>query len=363
MNAAFAADPLLVGEYQLRFDRMVDFVERRVSLSASGSRRAVTRLRGLGTRRSPSVPISRCRTDRICKMRTPDVSGWLNSKEFIDITVFRRGQRAQQIARSDRFRSQRSARWLTWRLSAPPSPLALRRSRPTWTFSRKSRSNFGPGRRRPGALTVVVSPKQQRILYSAVFLHLYNLVESTITGCFNAVTRVAMDDGWMAGDLTEPLRREWIKVAMKTHSDMQPESPTRRRSRLPAHRLLAAMPVPPFKFQKGMGTWDDQRIEEMGWTNWFAGSCQPPSATRSSNAHTRTIWDRSLSSWTSETVSLMGNISFRRMRGRSGRGRKLRELRDTTVTYMREVPRSLCCLCESPRITWWSKNGRREAQA
>ena len=55
--------------------------------------------------------------------------------------------------------------------------------------------------RRIGEATV--SAQQQKILYSSVYVQIYNLVEATITWCVEAVRSAAADHGrWKPGDLS-----------------------------------------------------------------------------------------------------------------------------------------------------------------
>jgi hypothetical protein len=75
----------------------------------------------------------------------------------------------------------------------------------------ESEARSGPPRvGREGALITV---QQQRIMYSSVFLQLYNLVESTVVRCLDGVTDAALNVGtWGPGDLSTELRREWVRV-------------------------------------------------------------------------------------------------------------------------------------------------------
>ncbi len=57
----------------------------------------------------------------------------------------------------------------------------------------------------------LITAQQQKILYSSVYLQLYNLVEATATWCVEAVASAAADGGrWRPNDLTIELRREWV---------------------------------------------------------------------------------------------------------------------------------------------------------
>ncbi|MGF1888107.1 hypothetical protein L4D13_18435 [Photobacterium profundum] len=58
----------------------------------------------------------------------------------------------------------------------------------------------------------LIRPEQQKIMYSGIYLHLYNLVESTISMLINAVERHAMNDiDGQLDLLTENMRNLYIK--------------------------------------------------------------------------------------------------------------------------------------------------------
>ena len=107
-----------------------------------------------------------------------------------------------------------------------------------------------------------ISAQQQRILYSSVYLQLYNLVESTMSSCIEAVTEAAREnDRWVPGDLSQSLRREWVRVMARTHEELTPEHRLDKALYLCDH-LVALSPVADFVLDKGGGgNWDDQAIE------------------------------------------------------------------------------------------------------
>jgi hypothetical protein len=117
---------------------------------------------------------------------------------------------------------------------------------------------------RLGVQGALITAQQQRILYSSVFLQLYNLVESTIVRCLDSVTQAAIASGtWSPGDLTTELRREWVRVMARTHVDMSYQSRLENALRLCEH-LVEALPVPGFEMEKGGGgNWDDGAIEQI----------------------------------------------------------------------------------------------------
>jgi hypothetical protein len=107
-----------------------------------------------------------------------------------------------------------------------------------------------------------ISAQQQKILYSSVYLQLYNLVESTMTRCIEAVAQAAANTGeWKPGDLCDSLRKEWVRVVARTHVDLTPENRLSCALDL-CQKLVSALPVSEFSIEKGGGgNWDDEAIE------------------------------------------------------------------------------------------------------
>lgn len=107
-----------------------------------------------------------------------------------------------------------------------------------------------------------ITAQQQRILYSSVYLQLYNLVESTMSRCIEAVTEATKESNrWMPSDLSQSLRREWVRVMARTHEEINPDRRLESALRLCDH-LVAALPVTELAMDKGGGgNWDDQAIE------------------------------------------------------------------------------------------------------
>jgi len=109
-----------------------------------------------------------------------------------------------------------------------------------------------------------ITAQQQKILYSSVYLQLYNLVESTMTSCINAVADAAMASGrWKPSDLSDALRKEWVRVIARTHVELTPDHRLNCALEL-CHQLVAALPVSNFLIDKGNGgNWDDTSIESI----------------------------------------------------------------------------------------------------
>ena len=109
------------------------------------------------------------------------------------------------------------------------------------------------GTPRLGLKGTVITTQQQRILYSSVFLQLYNLVEATIVKCLDGVTEAALNSGtWFPGDLTMELRREWVRFTARTHVDLNCDNRLEGALRLCDH-LVESLPVPGFRVETGGG--------------------------------------------------------------------------------------------------------------
>ena len=109
-----------------------------------------------------------------------------------------------------------------------------------------------------------ITAQQQKILYSAVYLHLYNLVEATMVWCLEAVAAAAAKDGqWLPADLTDELRREWIRTTGRTHTELNSDNRLTTTIEL-CNLLIESVPISEWKFERrGAGSWDDHQIEDM----------------------------------------------------------------------------------------------------
>lgn len=182
----------------------------------------------------------------------------------------------------------------------------------------------------------LITAQQQRILYSSVFLQLYNLVEATVVACLDGVTEAALKTGtWRAGDLTQHLRREWVRAVARTHIDLNYEKRLEHALRLCDH-LMEALPIAGFKMEKGGGgNWDDEAIEAIA--SRLGLSLQVSQATYS--AIKRPFKDDlgPLGLVKKLRNSLAhGSISFAEC-GENVTVAELRDLSDRTANYLREV--------------------------
>ena len=108
-----------------------------------------------------------------------------------------------------------------------------------------------------------ISVQQQQILYSAVYLQLYNLVEVTVTRCVNAVRAAASESQrWKPADLSKRLREEWVTLKAETNIPLNEANRRQRAVELCEH-LVDNLPVTWPDDTNRRGNWDDDQIEKM----------------------------------------------------------------------------------------------------
>lgn len=109
-----------------------------------------------------------------------------------------------------------------------------------------------------------ITPQQLRILYSSVYLQLYNLVEATISDCIKAVAEAVKGNAQCTPkQLNDAMQREWVRVVARTHTTLEPNKRLDSALQLCNH-LLAASPIDTFTIEKAnAGNWDDREIENV----------------------------------------------------------------------------------------------------
>ncbi|SAM36028.1 MAE_28990/MAE_18760 family HEPN-like nuclease [Pseudomonas sp. 1 R 17] len=186
-----------------------------------------------------------------------------------------------------------------------------------------------------------ISAQQQKILYSSVYLQLYNLVESTMTLCIDFVASATTNSAtWGPQHLSEQLLREWIRLTARTHKDLTPEHRLDYALKLCA-QLISQEPIAEFSIEKGGGgNWDDNEIEAITKRIGFKLKVK------------KKIYDDVKRPFRDE----LGPLALvKRLRNRLAHGSisftecaeyetvtRLADLKDKTVCYLREV---IVCFC------------------
>ena len=109
-----------------------------------------------------------------------------------------------------------------------------------------------------------ITASQQKILYSSIYLQLYNLVEATISQCMYAISEAAVEgEKWLPQQLNESLLSEWVRATAKTHQVLTPEHRLERAMSM-CVRLIDQLPIETFDVELGGGgNWDDAAIEQL----------------------------------------------------------------------------------------------------
>lgn len=179
-----------------------------------------------------------------------------------------------------------------------------------------------------------ISAAQQKILYSGVYLQLYSLVEATITRCLEAVCTAADGKGWRPGDLSDLVRREWVRSVARTHEDLNHDNRLTYALEM-FNALVGASPVSRFSVSNGGGNWDDGQIESMFRRLGFAPRLSEKVRT-AVKRHVRD--DKGALALIKHLRNKLahGNLSFVEC-GEGVTVSDLRSLKEATADYLREV--------------------------
>lgn len=183
---------------------------------------------------------------------------------------------------------------------------------------------------------VTITSEHQKILYSSVYLQLYNLVEATVTWCVDAVCAAATTGGrWQPGDLSDALRREWVRYVARTHVDLNYEHRLESAVSL-CDSLIQALPVLAWTVERGRGgNWDEDEIRtiarRLGFElqiskDVYTGIKRPIRDDKGSLALVKDLRNR----------LAHGSLSFSEC-GAGVTVPDLRNLKDRTADYLREV--------------------------
>jgi hypothetical protein len=181
-----------------------------------------------------------------------------------------------------------------------------------------------------------ITTQQQRILYSSVYLQLYNLVEATMSHCIEAIAKAAKDKArWKPSDLSDSLRREWVRVTARTHVELTPEHRLESALRLCDH-LVASLPISAFDIDKGSGgNWDDSEIEAFSKRLGFQLIVSPSVYSAIKQPFRDDLGPLTLVKQLRNRLA-HGSISFVQCAEDVTVGR-LVELKNSTVNYLKEV--------------------------
>ena len=58
---------------------------------------------------------------------------------------------------------------------------------------------------------IAITTTQQKILFSSVYLQLYNLIESTVAGCIEAVSEAINSQNTLPENLSKKMLAEWVR--------------------------------------------------------------------------------------------------------------------------------------------------------
>ena len=105
-----------------------------------------------------------------------------------------------------------------------------------------------------------ITVQQQRILYSSVYLQLYNLIESTVTRCVDSISELITSNALLPNDLCDELKQEWVRETARTHTELNYKNRLQSALTMCEH-LVSLKPISEFKLETGGGgNWDDQEI-------------------------------------------------------------------------------------------------------
>lgn len=191
------------------------------------------------------------------------------------------------------------------------------------------------GTPRLGASGSIITVQQQKILYSSVYLQLYNLVESTVKRCVEAVCIAVTSEQWRPKDLSDKVRQEWVRFTAQTHINLNSENRLEAALCLCEH-LVQILPISTFKIETGGGgNWDDNAIEEISKRLGLSLSISPDIY---SNIKRKFRNDKGALTYVKSLRNDLahGSLSF----AECGEGitvRELRSLSNLTILYLQEV--------------------------
>ena len=182
----------------------------------------------------------------------------------------------------------------------------------------------------------VITTRQQKMLYSAVYLQLYNLVEATATWCVTAVAEATATSGsWKVGQLETTIRQEWVRTNARTHVILNQDNRLKTALEF-CDLILDGGDISEWAIEKGGGgNWDVAAIEAICERIGCLLQISTPVQT-AAKRHFRD--DMNALAFVKELRNKLahGSISFEQS-GDNVTVRDLQDLKTRTVDYLREV--------------------------
>lgn len=176
---------------------------------------------------------------------------------------------------------------------------------------------------------------QQKVLYSSVYLQIYNVVESTITQCLEALCSEIIRRQTKPKDLSLEIQREWVRFSARTHTDLNFENKLKATLEL-CEILVSNKNIDSLEIEKGGGgNWDDNEIEAIIRRLGFSISINPQVFSSIKrpfrNGQNPMAYIRTL-----RNDLAHGTVSFAEC-GADVTTSDLRNLRDITTNYLEEI--------------------------
>lgn len=109
----------------------------------------------------------------------------------------------------------------------------------------------------------VITATQLRIMYSNVFILLYNLVEAIVNKCSIVLcAAITQEEKWFPGDLSDQLKTEWVLGYIKNDPQLSHKNRIKKSMEMFDH-LVSSLPIRYMSIVKSNGgNWDDVEISK-----------------------------------------------------------------------------------------------------
>ncbi len=114
---------------------------------------------------------------------------------------------------------------------------------------------------RSGNSRLSLDTTTHHVLKASVFLHLYNLVESTVTGCLSRIAEEICETGVVYEDLSEEWKKSWLQEKGQTAQPLNQEKRIETLLEISEH-LIGRKTIDFDPSMRGGGNLDDSQIEK-----------------------------------------------------------------------------------------------------